>query len=624
MNASELRSKYLEFFKSKGHAIIPSASIVPENDPTTLFITAGMHPLVPYLMGESHPSGTRLVNAQKCIRTIDIDEVGDATHHTFFEMLGNWSLGDYFKKEAIQWSWEFLTDPKWLGLDKNRIAVSVFEGENFGKDSEIPFDAEAYEIWKEIFETNGLPIERIAKLPRKNNWWGPAGVTGPCGPDTEMFYWVGDENEVPDFFNDDNDSWVEIWNDVFMEYHKNEKGEYVKMEKQNVDTGLGFIRVLSAINGLSDNYQTSLFAPIIKKIEEISGKKYEDGEEVKKAMRIVADHIKAAVFILADGVLPENTGRGYILRRLIRRAVRQGHFLEIKNNFTVEIAKVAQDIYEEAYPEILRENILAELEKEEDKFRKTIVNGLNKLEKFINSPEGNWLREKDGQAQQANVYSNDKLADLVFDLYQSEGFPLELVFEELNKKEITFDENKIEILFTDRYKTHQDLSRTASAGMFKGGLADNKEETTQLHTTAHLMLAGLRKVLGEHVHQKGSNINGERLRFDFSHPQKMTDEEKKAVEEFVNEAITAKVPVEMKEMSLDDAKEGGAEGAFENKYGDVVKVYSINSSQGGPTYSREICGGPHVANTGDIKGTFKIQKEESSSSGVRRIKAVIE
>jgi alanyl-tRNA synthetase len=600
MTAQELREKYLKFFESKGHAIIPSAPIVPENDPTTLFITAGMHPLVPYLMGESHPKGTRLVNSQKCIRTIDIDEVGDATHHTFFEMLGNWSLGDYFKKEAIEWSWEFLTDEKWLGLDKNRIAVSVFAGENEGEDSEIPFDSEAYQIWKKIFEENDLPIERIAELGREENWWGPAGETGPCGPDSEMFYWVGDEDEVPESFNDDNDKWVEIWNDVFMEYHKNEKGEYVKMENQNVDTGMGLVRVLAAINGLDDNYKTSLFLPIIKKIEEISGKKYE--EAVKKSMRIIADHIKASVFMIADGVMPENTGRGYILRRLIRRAVRQGHLLEIKENFVSEVAKVVQEMYGEVYPEIMSENILAELTKEEEKFRKTLEKGMKRFTiydlRFKN--EGKGVDGKD-----------------IFDLYQTYGFPFEMSIEELKKMKISFDQNILKKYFDEELQKHQELSRTASAGMFKGGLADNKEETTALHTVAHLVLAGLRKVLGDHVHQKGSNINGERLRFDFSHDEKMTDGEKQVVEDFVNEAIEAKVPVVMEEMSLEEAKGVAAEGAFENKYGDVVKVYGIKG------YSKEICGGPHVENTGDIKGEFKIQKEQSSSAGVRRIKGVL-
>lgn len=611
MNAKELRQKYLDFFESKGHTIIPSFPLVPENDPTGLFINSGMHPLVPYLMGEIHPQGKRLTDSQKCIRTIDIDEVGDTTHHTFFEMLGNWSLGDYFKKEAIDWSWEFLTDKKWLGLDKNRIAVSVFEG-----DSDAEFDQEAYLKWKSIFEKEGLPIERIAKLPKAQNWWGPAGETGPCGPDTEMFYWVGDKSDVPKSFNDDNSVWVEIWNDVFMEFNKKADGTFEKLAKQNVDTGMGLIRVLAALNGLDDNYKTELFLPIIKKIEELSGKKYifvtgdlgldkmpDCWEPGMRAMRIVADHIKAAVFIIADGIEPSNTERGYVLRRLIRRAIRQGHLLGIKENFTNKIAKVVQEMYGDIYPEILNEKVLIELQKEEDKFRKTLEKGI-KIFKIYDLRFKNEGKHVDGKN--------------IFDLYQTYGFPFEMSIEELEKIGVSFNQDELKKYFDKELKKHQDLSRTASAGMFKGGLADNKEETTQLHTTAHLMLAGLRKVLGDNVHQKGSNINGERLRFDFSHPQKMTDEEKKAVEDFVNSAIGAKVPVEMNEMSLDEARKNGAEGAFQNKYGDVVKVYSIKG------YSNEICGGPHVANTGDIKGKFRIAKEESSSAGVRRIKAILE
>jgi alanyl-tRNA synthetase len=617
MRAEELRKKYLTFFQSKGHAIIPSASIVPENDPTTLFITAGMHPLVPYLMGEKHPTGTRLVNAQKCIRTNDIDEVGDTTHHTFFEMLGNWSLGDYFKEEAIQWSWEFLTDEKWLGLDKNRIAVSVFEGENYGKDNEIPFDDEAYGLWKEIFEQNGLPVERIAKLDRSANWWGPAGETGPCGPDSEMFYWVGDPNAVPESFNDDNDQWVEIWNDVFMEYYKDKNGAYQKMEKQNVDTGMGLVRVLAAKNGLDDNYKTSLFVPIIAKIEDVSQKDYDQSENTKRSMRIIADHIKAAVFMIADGVVPSNTDRGYILRRLIRRAVRQGHALGITHNFTVTIAAVIQEMYGDVYQEVTQEKVTAELQKEEEKFRKTLSNGLKKLNKFIDEKKNIFFANKEQDVALDENYNYEDIARIVFDLFQTYGFPYEMSVEELRNKDITLDDERLRPLFEAELKKHQDLSRTASAGMFKGGLADNKDETTQLHTVAHLMLAGLRKVLGDHVHQKGSNINGERVRFDFSHPEKMTDEEKKAVEDFVNEAIAAKIPVEMAEMSLEEAKTSGAEGAFENKYGDVVKVYTIEG------FSKEICGGPHVTNTAEITGTFVITKEESSSAGVRRIKATL-
>jgi alanyl-tRNA synthetase len=613
MIAKELRQKYLDFFKSKEHAIIPSSPLVPENDPTTLFINSGMHPLVPYLMGEKHPLGKRLTDAQKCIRTGDIDEVGDTTHHTFFEMLGNWSLGDYFKKEAISWSFEFLTSPEWLGLDKKRLACSVFEG-----DVDASFDEEAYNIWKNL----GMPEKKIAKLPKKNNWWGPAGITGPCGGDTEMFYWVGDLDKVPESFNDDNDLWVEIWNDVFMEFNKNAEGKYEKLEKQNVDTGMGLERVLAALNGFSDNYRTELFWPIIQKIEELSGKKYDESPEIKKAMRIISDHIKASAFIIADGVSPSNTERGYILRRLIRRAIRQGHLLGIKNNFTIEIAKVVQKIYGEIYPEILGEKVFNILEEEENKFRKTLENGLKEFEKYLSNPEGNYINRKVGdELQQANLYPNDDTANMMFNLYQTYGFPIEMVFEELEKANIGIDNDKrtkIESKFNEKLKQHQELSRTASVGMFKGGLADNKEETTQLHTVAHLMLAGLRKILGNHVHQKGSNINGERLRFDFSHPDKMTEEQKKAVEDFVNGAIESKTEVVMEEMTPEEAKNAGAEGEFGHKYGDKVKVYSIEG------YSKEICGGPHVENTGDIKGVFKIKKEESSSAGVRRIKAVVE
>ena len=604
VTANELRQKYLDFFESKGHAIIPSFPIVPENDPTGLFINSGMHPLVPYLMGEKHPKGNRLADSQKCIRTIDIDEVGDTTHHTFFEMLGNWSLGDYFKKEAIEWSWEFLTDPKWLGLDKNRIAVSVFEG-----DEDAPFDEEAFDIWKGL----GIPEARIAKLPKAQNWWGPAGETGPCGPDTEMFYWVGDPNEVPDSFNDDNDLWVEIWNDVFMQYNKKEDGTFEKLAQQNVDTGMGLVRVLTALNGLDDNYKTELFAPIIKKIEELSGKKYafkkgdlgldekpECWDEDVRSMRIVADHIKAAVFMIADGVEPSNAERGYILRRIIRRAVRQGHVLGIKDNFTTKIARVVVRMYKDIYPEVGNKKVLSELEREELKFKSTLEKGLRIFRREVDR------------------HPHKKVTGvLLFNLFQTSGFPLEISLEIAKEDNRELAPDAIE-LFNKLLRKHQELSRTASAGMFKGGLADSKEETTQLHTSAHLMLAALRKVLGDHVHQKGSNINGERLRFDFSHGEKMTDEEKQQVEEFVNEAIAAKVPVTMEEMSLEEAKEKGAEGAFESKYGDKVKVYSVEG------YSREICGGPHVENTGDIKGAFKIKKEQSSSAGVRRIKAVLE
>jgi alanyl-tRNA synthetase len=567
-------------------------------------------------MGEKHPLGKRLTDAQKCIRTGDIDEVGDTTHHTFFEMLGNWSLGDYFKKEALEWSWEFLTSPEWLGLDKKRIACSVFEG-----DEDATFDDEAHKIWLEI----GMPEKKIAKLPKKNNWWGPAGVTGPCGPDSEMFYWVGDLDKVPESFNDDNALWVEIWNDVFMEFNKNEKGEYGKLAAQNVDTGMGLELVLAALNGQNDNYRTELFWPLIQKIEELSTRKYDEHNEIKRAMRIIADHVKASVFIIADGVEPSNTERGYILRRLIRRAIRQQQRLIVnKENVIVELAKVVQEIYGDIYPEVLSEKVLIELQREENKFGKTLSKGLGELFKLIGIEE--YVR---------NLGPSQKIEDMVvdirkmngkvlFDLYQTYGLPVELSIEEMNRQLLSesrkIDEEMKKSWLSDFKKElekHQELSRTASAGMFKGGLSDTKEKTTELHTVAHLMLAGLRKVLGETVHQKGSNINGERIRFDFSHPDKMTDEQKKAVEDFVNEAIESKTEVAMEEMTPDEAKNAGAEGEFGHKYGDRVKVYSIGE------YSKEICGGPHISNTSEIQGKFKIQKEESSSAGVRRIKAVL-
>lgn len=638
MRASEIRKKYLEFFATKEHAIIPSASVMPENDPTVLFTTAGMHPLVPYLMGERHPQGTRLVNSQKCIRTGDIDDVGDNRHLTFFEMLGNWSLGDYFKKEAIAWSWEFLTDQKWLGLDPQRIYVTVFAG-----DSNSPIDEESIIAWKEQFAMVGIDAgvcgedqvakkdSRIFLLGAKDNWWGPAGETGPCGPCSEMFYDVRpDEGSLE---GKTHEQWVddfrimEIWNDVFMEFNKVAPGQFEKMAQQNVDTGMGLERTITVLTGKENVFDTDLFLPIIAKIEEISGKKYEqDDEDIKKSMRIIADHIKASVFIIADGVEPSNTERGYVLRRLIRRAIRQGHLLGIKNNFTNEVAKVVQEMYEDFYKEILRERILSELQKEEEKFRSTLERGLKEFEKHnqsvtIHVPtlklHMNGSKEPtitDNVSTETKKYISGKKA---FDLYQTFGFPLEMIKEEAKNRDLIFGKEE-QKEFEEELKQHQELSRTASAGMFKGGLADNKEETTQLHTAAHLMLAGLRKILGEHVHQRGSNINGERLRFDFSHPEKMTDEQKKAVEAYVNEAIQAQVPVVMTEMSVEEAKAQGAEGAFENKYGSVVKVYSAEG------FSTEICGGPHVVNTGDIKGVFKIKKEESSSSGVRRIKAVIE
>ncbi len=603
MNSRELRQKYLDFFLARDHAVISSASLIPENDPTVLFTTAGMHPLVPYLLGEKHPAGTRLTDAQKCIRTGDIDEVGDATHHTFFEMMGNWSLGDYFKKESIAYSWEFLTSPQWLNLDKNRLAVSVFAG-----DGDAPFDQEAYDIWAGIFRNNDLPLDRIAKLPKKNNWWGPAGTTGPCGPDTEIFYWAGNPSKVPAGFNDDNDLWIEIWNNVFMQYNKNAAGRFEPLVQKNVDTGLGLERVLAVMNGLADNYQTDLFRNIISKIEELSGRRYDESPEITRAMRIIADHLKAATFIISDdkGISPSNTDQGYVVRRLIRRAIRYGKQLGIKIPlWTKEIASVVISDYHDIYGELgkNRQLTLASLDKEEEKFNRTLEKGLAEFYKL----------------------SGDINGVTAFTLYQSYGFPLEMTEELAAEKGIKVDRDG----FMSELKKHQDLSRTAAAGKFKGGLADAGEETTKLHTAAHLMLAALRRVLGDHVVQKGSNITPERLRLDFSHPEKMTPESIKAVEDLVNGAISSHYPVTCEELSLAEAKNRGAMGVFDSKYGERVKIYTIAPLQpdGHPdfkqAFSQEICGGPHVENTGFL-GHFKIQKEEASSSGVRRIKAILE
>ena len=593
----ELRQKYLDFFKSRGHAVISSASLIPENDPTVLFTTAGMHPLVPFLMGEKHAAGVRLTSAQKCVRTDDIDEVGDRTHNTFFEMMGNWSFGDYFKKEALAMSFEFLSSPKWLGLNKNLLAVSVFAG-----DGDAPFDQEAHDIWLSL----GIAETRIARLPKKNNWWGPAGATGPCGPDSEMFYWTGDPSQVPASFNDDNDLWVEIWNDVFMQYNKTAAGKFEPLAQKNVDTGLGLERMTAILNKAEDSYQTDLFFNIIKKIEELSGKKYAETAKIKKAMRIIADHLKAATFIVGDdkGISPSNTDQGYVVRRLLRRAIRHGRQLGIVENlWTKKVAAVVIDDYQDIYTELGRNQkfILAQLDQEEEKFNRTLENGLKEFNKI-----------------EERVAVGDKKiggAD-AFNLFQSYGFPLEMTVELAREKNLAVDVEA----FNAKMAEHQELSRTAAAGKFKGGLADAGEATTKLHTAAHLLLAALRKVLGPQVFQKGSNITPERLRLDFSYPDKMTPEQIKEVEDLVNAAITEKLPVVCEEMSLADAKAQGAMGVFESKYGEQVKVYRIGAVAAPVSY--EICGGPHVDNTGELQG-LKILKEESSSAGVRRIKAVL-
>jgi len=610
MTANELRQKFLDFFKSKEHTIIPSASLVPENDPSVLFTTAGMHPLVPYLLGEKHPAGKRLVDAQKCVRTGDIDEVGDNRHLTFFEMLGNWSLGDYFKEDAIKLSWEFMTEPKWLGLDPQRIYVTVFKGEDG-----IPRDEDAIGIWKNIFTNAGISSEiagdgevikeniRIIPLGKNDNFW-IAKEIGPCGGDTEMFYDTRpDEGAFNGKFSDyvDNFRLIEIWNDVFMEFNKTADGKYEKLSQQNVDTGMGLERTLAVLNGKADVFETELFQPIFDKIKELSSKSY---EPEAKSYRIIADHLKTATFMLADGVIPSNVKQGYVLRRLVRRAVRYGKQLGIENNFTKEIAKIVIRMYSNTYTE-LRENenkIFEELEKEENKFRKTLEQGLKEFE--------NQKSKIKMQNDNAKLKIPGKVA---FDLYQTYGFPLELI-EELGREEgFSIDIGEYDKLF----KEHQEKSRTASAGQFKGGLADTSDATKKLHTAAHLMLAALRKVLGDHVLQKGSNITTERLRFDFSHPEKLTPEEIKKVEDLVNKQIQKNLPVVCEENTLEEAKQEGAMGVFESKYGEKVKIYTINN------FSKEICGGPHVDNTSEL-GKFKITKEESSSAGVRRIKAILE
>jgi len=587
MDSFELRDKFLNFFKEKGHAIILSASLIPENDPTVLFTTAGMHPLVPYLLGEKHPAGTRLTDSQKCIRTGDIDDVGDDTHLTFFEMLGNWSLGDYWKENAIKWSFEFLT--KELNIPLERLAVSCFAG-----DKDAPKDEESAKIWQSL----GIDKERIAFLAKEDNWWGPAGQTGPCGPDTEMFYWKLNDVPAPKVFDAKDKNWVEIWNDVFMQYVKDEKGNFNPAKQKNVDTGMGLERTLAVLNGKQNVYETDLFLPIIEKIGELAKEKYED--KYIKSYRIIADHIKASAFIIGDdnSILPSNKDRGYVLRKLIRRAIRYSDLIKMKHGFD-PIVDVVIDIYKDAYPALYKnkEKIVREIHEEEINFRNTLQKGLIEFE----------------QIRATDIISGKD----AFNLYQTYGFPIEMTEELAREKGTKVDVDE----FNKELKNHQDLSRTASAGVFKGGLADNSEQTTKLHTAAHLMLAGLRKVLGPDVYQKGSNITAERLRFDFSHKEKMTSEQIKSVENFVNGIIEKDMPVSFQEMTLEEAKELGAMGVFESKYGQKVKVYTVGS--GDDIASREICGGPHVERTG-ILGHFKIQKEESSSSGVRRIKAILE
>lgn len=588
MEKVDLKNIYLKFFEERGHKIIPSAPVIPENDPTCLFNTAGMQPLVPYLKGEPHPEGTRLTDVQKCFRTNDLDEVGDKTHHTFFEMLGNWSLGDYFKKESITWSFELLT--KYLKIPVEKLSVTVFKGNDI-----VPADNESADLWKSL----GILENRIAFLGEDDNWWPNMELTGPCGPDTEIFYWRSDE-EVPSDFDPENDNWVEIWNNVFMQYNHKPDGTFEPLKNKNVDTGMGVERVVAVLEGQTDNYRSSIWTDLIKKIEEVSGKNYDD-EKYTRSMRIIADHIRAIVILSGDdaGIKPSNTDQGYILRRLIRRMIRYAKKLDIdiNSNWEQELAKVVIDEYKPYYKELERNenSILEVLANEKNKFNKTLEKGLREFEKLTRNIEGTEISK-----------------DIAFKLYDTYGFPIELTEELAKEQGLTVDIEG----FKKKFEEHQALSRKGAEQKFKGGLASTGEMETKYHTATHLLNAALKKVLGSHVHQKGSNITAERMRFDFSHDSKMTPEEKQQTEDLVNEYIKMAIPVEKLEMPKEEAIKMGAECEFIERYPDIVTVYKIGD------VSTEICGGPHVSNTSEL-GKFKIKKEESSSAGVRRIKAVL-
>ncbi len=595
MTGNELRSRYLEFFKRHDHAVINGASLIPENDPTVLFTTAGMHPLVPYILGEPHPAGARLTDVQKCIRTGDIDAVGDPSHLTFFEMLGNWSLGDYFKDEAIRMSYEFLTGSEWLGISPDKLSVTVFEG-----DDDAPRDEESAAIWREL----GIPDERIYFLPKEDNWWGPAGQTGPCGPDTEMFMDTGKEACGDDCRPGCScGKYFEVWNDVFMQYNKQADGSYGKLDRKCVDTGMGIERTITIMQGKGSVYETELFTPIIDAITEISGIAYGGGDEADTSIRIIADHAKTSTFIIGDprGVSPSNVGQGYILRRLIRRASRHGRKLGIDGTFLAKPAAAVIDMYAHFYPELeeKRDSILHEITSEEEKFLATLTKGEHEFEKLLPNLQKNPKKQIPGR--------------LAFKLYDTYGFPVEITEELAAEHGFTVDREG----FDEAFKKHQEASKKGADKTFKGGLADHSALTTRLHTATHLLHEALSQVLGDHVQQMGSNITVERLRFDFNHPDKMTPEQIKAVEEIVNKQIERDLPVSMEVMSLDEAKSKGARAFFADRYEEKVKVYSIGD------FSREVCGGPHVEHTGEL-GRFKIKKEQSSSAGVRRIRAVLE
>ena len=601
VSSEEIRKKYLDFFKQKNHEVIASASLIPDNDPTVLFTTAGMHPLVPFLMGEKHPKGNRLVNFQKCLRTQDIDEVGNQWHFTFFEMLGNWSLGDYFKKESLTWSFEFLTDKKWLGLDKDRISVTVFAG-----DDTAPRDDEAAEIWKSV----GIPEDKIYYFSREENWWGPAGNTGPCGPDSEIFYDTG-KPKCSDSCDPSCScgKYVEIWNNVFMQYNKTKAGDFVALTQKNVDTGMGLERIVAVLNNYNSNYDSDLMKPIVDAVLSVANKDYDDliPEQVK-SLRIVAEHLRASVFILGEDehIVPSNVDQGYILRRLIRRAIKHSKFLGINHNFCADVAEVVVDRFEKIYPELYRnkDRIFVELNKEETKFSNTLHKGLKLLHSELKNLKDN----------------NEKILSgkIAFDLFQSFGFPIEITKEVAIENGFDVDVQNFDNLF----RHHQELSRKGAEKRFKGGLADSKEETKRLHTATHLMNAALRRILGNHVFQKGSNITAERLRFDFSHPEKISSEKLKEIEDLVNSWVKRALDIKMEIMPVADAKKSGAIGVFDDRYDENVKVYSVFDSNTNEVISKEICRGPHVNNTSEL-GIFKILKEESVSAGVRRIKAVL-
>lgn len=613
MTAPQLRQLFLNYFSKQDHAVIPSAPLQPENDPTTLFITAGMHPLVPYLLGQPHPKGKRLTSVQKCVRTTDIEEVGDTTHLTFFEMLGNWSLGDYFKQKAIQMSWEFLTSPDYLNLDPEKLFVTVFAG-----DSDAPQDEEAVQIWQEVFKKNKIshPDQRIFYYGKKENWWGPAGQTGPCGPSTEIFYYTGSTDPFAANFDDEpaasHSQFIEIWNNVFMKYNKNNDGSFTPLDQHNVDTGLGLERMLAILNWIKeeitqpDPFLTDLFQPTIKKIEHFTLQKYQpqatnksdsNADNVNRSLRIIADHLRSAVFMIQDGVVPQNKEAGYILRRLIRRSVRELHKLDlpadqISGAITDLVSTITDNpAYQEAYPQLAlnKTSIVSTIVDEVSKFSKTLQRGLKEAQKH----------------QQLT-------AKIAFDLYQTYGFPFEMTAEIAQERGEKINQEK----FYQELEEHQQLSRQQSGQTFKGGLADNSDQTTRYHTATHLLHAALRLVLGNHVHQAGSNITAKRLRFDFTHDQALTDQEIQAVEQWINDRITEDLPVTCQTMDKQAALDSGAMAFFAEKYPQEVTVYSIGDLK--QPVSKELCGGPHVESTGQI-GSIEIFKQKSSSAGVRRL-----